>query len=271
MNLTLAYNSVGFYQLCKLACIPFTVLVQRLIYRIDPPWQVKLTLLPILAGVGLATVHDVSVTTQGTIMAALAIAFTAFAQIFTQSYQASLGCDALQLLLLTSPLIATGMLLLTPFFDDVPALLHVQWSLPLMGWIFLSCILALGVNMSNYLVLGKTSPLTYQVLGHLKTILDLLLGYMAFRYKVDTKQLMGVVVAMAGVISYTEVKRRGLGAPPPPPPATHRPLAAGVTAAGEAAATMTKAKAYCTSPQRPSKSPLSPTERWGTPTKIKGF
>ena len=27
----------------------------------------------------------------------------------------------------------------------------------------LSCVFALGVNISNYLVLGKTSPLTYQV------------------------------------------------------------------------------------------------------------
>jgi hypothetical protein len=26
-----------------------------------------------------------------------------------------------------------------------------------------SCVFALGVNISNYLVLGKTSPLTYQV------------------------------------------------------------------------------------------------------------
>ena len=30
-------------------------------------------------------------------------------------------------------------------------------------YIVLSCLFALGVNVSNYLVLGKTSPLTYQV------------------------------------------------------------------------------------------------------------
>ena len=29
-------------------------------------------------------------------------------------------------------------------------------------YIVLSCLFALGVNVSNYLVLGKTSPLTYQ-------------------------------------------------------------------------------------------------------------
>lgn len=45
----------------------------------------------------------------------------------------------------------------------------------------LSCVLALGVNISNYLVLGKTSPLTYQVLGHLKTVLILVLGFTVFQ------------------------------------------------------------------------------------------
>lgn len=42
-------------------------------------------------------------------------------------------------------------------------------------------MLALGVNISNYLVLGKTSPLTYQVLGHLKTVLILVLGFTVFQ------------------------------------------------------------------------------------------
>jgi solute carrier family 35 protein E3 len=41
-------------------------------------------------------------------------------------------------------------------------------------------VFALGVNISNYLVLGKTSPLTYQVLGHLKTVLILILGFTVF-------------------------------------------------------------------------------------------
>jgi len=47
-------------------------------------------------------------------------------------------------------------------------------------YIVVSCLFALGVNISNYLVLGKTSPLTYQVLGHLKTVLILILGFTVF-------------------------------------------------------------------------------------------
>ena len=45
----------------------------------------------------------------------------------------------------------------------------------------LSCFFALGVNITNYLVLGRTSPLTYQVLGHLKTVLIIVLGFVVFK------------------------------------------------------------------------------------------
>lgn len=74
--------------------------------------------------------------------------------------------------------------------------------------ILLSCVFALGVNISNYLVLGKTSPLTYQVLGHLKTVLILILGFTVFEKPFDLRNVIGIVIAMVGVVAYTEVKRR---------------------------------------------------------------
>jgi len=80
MNLNLAYNSVGFYQLSKLVCIPFTIAIQRVFYRIEASRRVKATLLLLLLGVGMATVHDVSVNFVGTAFALVAIMFTTFAQ-----------------------------------------------------------------------------------------------------------------------------------------------------------------------------------------------
>jgi len=57
---------------------------------------------------------------------------------------------------------------------------------------------ALGVNISNYLVLGKTSPLTYQVLGHMKTVLILILGFTVFKKPVDIRNVIGITIAMVG-------------------------------------------------------------------------
>jgi solute carrier family 35 protein E3 len=208
MNLNLASNSVGFYQLSKLLCIPFTLMAQYILYKQRATRSVQMTLIPITIGVGIATVYDLDINLWGSVMAACAIASTSFAQIFTNTYQKSLGCDALQLLYHTSPWISLGMLILCPMFDDLEKLSKFQPTFQCTMRILLSCAFALGVNISNYLVLGKTSPLTYQVLGHLKTVFILVLGFVMFNKPVDSRNLMGIVIAMVGVVAYTEVKRR---------------------------------------------------------------
>merc|ERR1711968_82411 len=100
------------------------------------------------------------------------------------------------------------MLIMCPFFDDTSGLAEYIYSTGTVTRICVSCFFALGVNVSNYLVLGKTSPLTYQVLGHLKTILILVLGFLFFNKTVDMRNVLGIIIAMAGVIAYTEVRRR---------------------------------------------------------------
>lgn len=208
MNLNLAHNSVGFYQLSKLACIPVTIALEKVFYGKTVPGPVLLTLIPITIGVGIATVNDVTVNFVGTVFAAFAVLFTSLAQIFTSTYQKQLDCDALQLLYHSSPLIAGGMFCMIPFFDNVKYLVQTEFSIPLVNHVLSSCVLALGVNISNYLVLGKTSPLTYQVLGHLKTILILVLGFVVFQYQSNMRAVIGILVALGGVIAYTELKRR---------------------------------------------------------------
>lgn len=206
MNLNLAHNTVGFYQISKLACIPVTLSLGYLVDGVVVPWRVKLTLVPLLLGMALATVHDVEANAVGTVYAAVAVLCTVASQTFTSSLQRSLSCDANQLLYHTSPLIALGMLGLCPIFDDLSTI--SLSNLALVRDIFLSCILALGVNITNYLVLGKTSPLTYQVVGHLKTILIILGGVLLLGQQTNTKNTLGVLIAMFGVVSYSEVKRR---------------------------------------------------------------
>lgn len=66
MNLNLSHNSVGFYQLSKLACIPFTLFVQYAAYSQSVPKSVQLTLIPLLFGVGYATVYDLNLNWLGT-------------------------------------------------------------------------------------------------------------------------------------------------------------------------------------------------------------
>ncbi len=62
--------------------------------------------------------------------AVCAVIATALAQIFTNTYQKSLDCNALQLLYHTSPIIALGMITMCPFFDDLQKLTNFQYTTP---------------------------------------------------------------------------------------------------------------------------------------------
>lgn len=100
-----------------------------------------------------------------------------------------------------------------PFFktalldgDEVKA--HTLWIV--LG----TCGLALLVNLSSFGLVGLTSAITLQVVGHAKTCLVLIGGYVLFpshgRGKHGQQQLqnniMGVSVAMVGVILYGHFK-----------------------------------------------------------------
>ena len=65
-----------------------------------------------------------------------------------------------------------------------PAHMHTLWLV--LG----TCFLALLVNFCSFGLIGRTSPITFQVVGHLKTCLVLVGGYVLFPSKQqDTQQL----------------------------------------------------------------------------------
>merc|ERR1711988_331098 len=79
-------------------------------------------------------------------------------------------------------------------------------------WLVLgTCFLALLVNFCSFGLIGRTSPITFQVVGHAKTCLVLAGGYLFFPMTGTMQQLynniMGVSVAMVGVVLYGHVKR----------------------------------------------------------------
>jgi len=81
-----------------------------------------------------------------------------------------------------------------------------------MWFVLFTCFLALAVNWCSFGLIGRTSPITFQVVGHAKTCLVLVGGYVMFPTKAgDTQQfynnIAGVSVAMLGVVLYGHVKQ----------------------------------------------------------------
>ncbi len=221
-NLTLANNSVGFYQICKIMCIPVTVALQYMFQNKKTTMPINVSLVVMLLGVYVATVTEVSVRAIGIIYGSLAVLCTSFAHIFIGHLQDKLQLGPAQLLSKSAPLVSLGMALLSPFFDNLfnnnPAigeysLMHYPFTAGVYQLIALTCLFAVGVNLSNFIIIGKTSPVTYQVVGHFKTCLVLVAGFYLFSSRLAAMNVVGVLVAWSGMILYTEIRRReGLAA-----------------------------------------------------------
>ncbi len=209
MNLNLAHNSVGFYQLSKLMCIPVIIVAEYWGYGKFPSSATIAAVAAIAMGVAAVGATDVSVDLAGLALAAVAVLTTSIGQILCSHYQKELECDPMQLLYSTCPIVTLGLIGMVPVFHDTEALKSAPLSPQLVTHIILSCICALGINVTNYMVLGKTSALTYQVLGHFKTVLILFIGTIVFQTPYNTRLLAGTIMALTGVVGYTEVKRRG--------------------------------------------------------------
>ncbi len=206
MNLNLKSNSVGFYQLSKLFCIPVAILLERLTYGEKVPKKVQLTLVPVILGVGIATVSDTSLNFIGTIYAILAVLCTTCAQVFTSRFQKELNFDGLQLLYHTSPIISLGMLFFGLALEGIPGItFRFEPSTGTVYRIIITCVFALLVNVTNYVVLGKTDALTYQIVGHFKMICIIILGFLLFNQHASFKNILGIAIALVGVMLYSEV------------------------------------------------------------------
>ncbi|XP_022104003.1 solute carrier family 35 member E3-like isoform X5 [Acanthaster planci] len=65
---------------------------------------------------------------------------------------------------------------------------------------------AFSVNLSIYWIIGNTSPVTYNMVGHLKFCLTLLGGFLLFGDYLRFNQLLGVSMTLSGLVAYTHFK-----------------------------------------------------------------
>lgn len=73
----------------------------------------------------------------------------------------------------------------------------------LQMFIALSCAIAIGTNLSQFICIGRFTAVSFQVLGHMKTVLVLTLGFVLFgKEGLNLHVIMGMIFAVAGMIWY---------------------------------------------------------------------
>ena len=102
---------------------------------------------------------------------------------------------------------AVMLLVMMPIIQpDSYSLLEESPSAMCWMWVIVSALLAFLVNLSIFLVIGRTSPVSYNVLGHLKLSIILTSGYVIFGEQASIQKLVGVTFALVGIFWYTDLK-----------------------------------------------------------------
>ncbi|KAG4147832.1 hypothetical protein ERO13_D05G247800v2 [Gossypium hirsutum] len=206
MNVSLMWNSVGFYQIAKLSMIPVSCFLEVVMDKIRYSRDTKLSIAVVLLGVGVCTVTDLSVNTQGFIAAFIAVWSTSLQQYYVLHLQRRYNLSSFNLLGHTAPAQAATLLLLGPFLDYWLTNKRVDtynYNLVSLMFIILSCTIAVGTNLSQFICIGRFTAVSFQVLGHMKTILVLIMGFFFFgKEGLNLHVVLGMIIAVAGMIWY---------------------------------------------------------------------
>ncbi|KAA0046825.1 hypothetical protein IC582_005562 [Cucumis melo] len=206
MNVSLMWNSVGFYQIAKLSMIPVSCLLEVVLDKIRYSRDTKLSIAVVLLGVGVCTVTDVSVNTRGFVAAVIAVWSTSLQQYYVHFLQRKYSLSSFNLLGHTAPAQAGSLLLVGPFLDYWLTNKRVDrydYNLASIIFIILSCSIAVGTNLSQFICIGRFTAVSFQVLGHMKTILVLIMGFFFFgKEGLNMQVVLGMIIAVIGMIWY---------------------------------------------------------------------
>lgn len=210
-NLSLQYNSVGFYQVMKHMTVVGVVIIEALVFNkfLTPPFLAALGTM--CAGVIITGMTDFRLNLVGTLFAMANILCTSFYQIWCGSLQKSLEANPLQLQLYIAPLSALTIIPVIPIFDNYSlsspnSIFHFHLTTRNVSAILFTGLLALCVNVSIFLVIGKTSAVTYNVVGNGKTAFLFLIDFVVFGRPFEPANVFGMALTLSGVIWYTQLK-----------------------------------------------------------------
>ncbi|GFP83247.1 UDP-galactose transporter 2 [Phtheirospermum japonicum] len=220
------FSIVGM-NIAKLSMIPVSSFLEVFLDRVRYSRDTKLSILVVLLGVAICTVNDVSVNAKGFVAAFIAVWSTSLQQYHVHFLQRKHSIGSFNLLGQTAPPQAASLLLAGPFVDYWLTDKRVDayhYAFTSIMFIVLSCAIAIGTNLSQFICIGRFTAVSFQVLGHMKTILVLTLGFLFFgKEELNLHVVMGMMVAIVGMIWYGHASSRPGGKERSPAPSNNKP------------------------------------------------
>ncbi|EOY32101.1 Nucleotide/sugar transporter family protein isoform 1 [Theobroma cacao] len=233
-NVSLKYNSVGFYQMAKIAVTPSIVLAEFIWYKKKVTFSKVIALTVVSIGVAIATVTDLQFSLFGACVALAWIIPSAVNKILWSNMQQQENWTALSFKLLgrrwglwdqgglhlvvlmwkTTPITLLFLVSMIPFLDP-PGVLAFHWSFNNTSAILMSAFLGFLLQWSGALALGATSAISHVVLGQFKTCVLFLGSYYLFGSNPGTTSICGAFVAIGGMSFFTYLNLHAKQQPSP--------------------------------------------------------
>lgn len=205
-NLSLQFNTIGIYQVTKVLTTPLIVIIQMAWYAKWLSVSETLCLVFVCVGVIIATETNLSMTVAGLISGLLGVISSSIYQIWVETKQHDFQCSPAQLLYYQAPI---SFFILVPVIvatEPIGEIITFPFTPGLVAGILGSSVLAFLVNLSTYIVIGKTSPVTYNMVGHSKLVVIILSSYLFFGEKQSVAGMVGVALAIVGIMGYAHVR-----------------------------------------------------------------
>ncbi|KIL62943.1 hypothetical protein M378DRAFT_80446 [Amanita muscaria Koide BX008] len=236
-NISLDLVTIPFHQVVRATTPVFIVLLSGLLLGSRSNRNKVLSLIPVVAGVSIATYGDFSFSWWGLILTLLGTVLSAMKTITTHLLQTTgplnnskqtytrftsffqlLGprptlstLSPVELLRLLSPLAFIQALLLAYFTGEFGAMyryaihnIHHRQRLLLV----IDGLLAFALNIASFGTNKRVGALTMTVAGNVKQVLTMLLAVMVFNVRITSTHALGIVITLIGGACYTAVELR---------------------------------------------------------------
>lgn len=190
----------------------FTVVLSRIILREKQTGKVYLSLAPIIGGVAIATLTELSFDMTGLMSALVSTMGFSLQNIFSKKVLHDTGVHHLRLLHILGRL-ALFMFLPVWLVYDFRSLLHdpvtgsnVEVSYKVLMLLFTDGILNWLQNIIAFSVLSIVTPLTYAVASASKRIFVIAVSLFVLGNPVTGLNVLGMTMAILGVLCYNKAK-----------------------------------------------------------------
>ncbi|CAL9094805.1 unnamed protein product [Musa acuminata var. zebrina] len=210
-NVSLRYIPVSFMQTIKSFTPATTVILQWLVWRKVFEWRIWASLVPIVGGILLTSLSELSFDISGFCAALFGCLATSTKTILAESLLHGYKFDSINTVYYMAPF-ATMIL-------SVPAILlegagvfnwfytHESVS-SAMFIIFGSGVSAFCLNFSIFHVIHSTTAVTFNVAGNLKVAVAVLVSWLIFRNPISVMNAFGCAVTLLGCTFYGYVRHK---------------------------------------------------------------